>query len=69
MAPTEDRFAMPERRWDCRLGTPFDPGGMAHLSWRWTHSSCRPYMNLQAHDRKSGTLPNGHQWTDGGRGL
>jgi len=30
MAPTEDRFAMPERRWDCRLGTPFDHGGMAH---------------------------------------
>jgi len=22
MAPTEGRFAMPERRWDCRRGTP-----------------------------------------------
>jgi len=22
MAPTEDRFAMPERRWDCRRGIP-----------------------------------------------
>jgi len=22
MAPTEDRVAKPERRWDCRRGTP-----------------------------------------------
>jgi len=22
MAPTEGRFAMPERRWDCRRGIP-----------------------------------------------
>jgi len=22
MAPTEGRFARPERRWDCRCGTP-----------------------------------------------
>ena len=24
MAPTEGRFARPERRWDCRRGTPVD---------------------------------------------
>jgi len=25
MAPTEGRFARPERRWDCRRGTPAQP--------------------------------------------
>jgi len=45
MAPTEGRFAMPERRWDCRHGTPATAVNMTSTVRR----SSRPRRQTDRH--------------------
>jgi len=44
MAPTEGMFAMPERRWDCRRGTPVIEFELIWATITWLHYLYRRFL-------------------------